>query len=198
MQVDLKPSELVQYIQTTLISKHCVWENLEVHPKLQSHNTCSYCHGRTPPGVITEWSIPLKMVPFSDEYDLLDEPEVLLYHGTSFESMVDILSGGFSAESSLDPSFGNGVYFTPCPRLAQCFGDRDCILLCKVKPGRIRWFSQYLKKTEDHQKSPLHDSHVLQDLTEYVIFDSKRMIPLKLINTSYPSYKRSNSPEVSN
>lgn len=56
-----------------------------------------------------------------------------LFHGTFLENLQSILEKGLLPEKCSDPSFGKGIYFSPCLRMSRAFaGNKGVIFICLV------------------------------------------------------------------
>jgi len=122
--------------------------------------------------------------PVKKEFDRINEPEIILFHGTSRKTSEIILRDGFAPELCSDPSFGEGLYMTSCFNFACGFGGypQGVVFMCRVKPGIMLGFDQtaigYVKEGQD--------SNVNFITNEYVIYDKNRVIPIALIENVLP------------
>lgn len=114
-------------------------------------------------------------------YTQLDPGETILFHGTFLCNVASILCDGFRPELCTDDSFGSGIYMTPCIRLASCFtGTCGAVFMCRVKLGVCYTFDSFCKVIRSGQ-----DSNRLTSLSEYVIYEGSRILPIAIYcNTS--------------
>jgi hypothetical protein len=112
--------------------------------------------------------------PYMREFNEIDEKEIIMFHGT-YRSELIILNG-FDHMMCNDSSMGRGIYISPCIGIACAFGDK--IIMCKVKLGKTKIFEEYDK----NYKPVDFDSGIYKTngWTEYVIYDSSRIIPYKI------------------
>ena len=154
------------------------------------HQECPYCIGETrPDGVHISLLEPvhLKNIDILEQYHGIDEQEIYLFHGTTSETSAMILENGFQSRYCCDPSFGNGIYFTPCLKLAASMSSDNTVLLCTIKLGKVDWFRDYCHYNCNRQNIMSTDepnAHALVDQTEYVVFETHRMIPIYKLTCS--------------
>lgn len=121
---------------------------------------------------------PVKNYPLKAEYDSIQEPEVTMYHGTFSDHLDSILSDGFKPEMCRDPSFGVGLYLTPCVRMAKsCAGPTGAVLVCKVKLGKVRFYDSY----DPNAVRSGQDTNQLKGGYEYVAYDARRVLPVTVL-----------------
>lgn len=144
------------------------WEN--------SHNYCQekecLCYKRT--------IISYNPIIFNNEYyETLNEPEHIMFHGTSDKNIDSISKYGFDSNCCIDPYFGIGTYLSPCVNLASSFGTS--IFVCKVKPGIVK----NIELTEIEDKKTRKYPQTVQDsnafMNERLIYDSRRIFPIGIL-----------------
>lgn len=146
---------------------------------LPSHDECNSCFGHSRPAIPSYWKVPVKS---RDTLQTKGDQWVDMYHGTSIESMECILREGIDAKRCDQPSFGHGIYFSPCPRLAASFAVDGLILCCKINTKSILYFDSYMNSSQNKIFGQEHDPlypytvHALADKTEYIVFQPQNVV----------------------
>jgi hypothetical protein len=164
--------ELASLVDTSLIS----YDNQGVLP---AHDECQSCLGHPRPAILAPWKVPVKPNRVSPALMTNGEHWVDMYHGTSIESMTRILCDGIDARQCEQPSFGHGIYFTPCPRLAASFAVDGLVLCCKVNMKSVLWFDAY--------KNPAEHNILGQELsskTEYIVFQPQNVVCMEIAHVN--------------
>jgi len=115
-------------------------------------------------------------LPYRVAYDKIGGDEVILFHGTFVENLKGILRDGLDPSRCVGPSFGVGVYMSTCFRLSASFGGtQGVVLVCKVKLGKCKTFTSYVK---DYIRE---DQHSNRCGDEYVIYERARIWPVAIM-----------------
>jgi hypothetical protein len=143
------------------------------------------------------------------EFEDIDESYITMFHGTAIENVSSIIANGFDSDKCVEPSMGKGTYLTSCIVMAAAMSSDKVVLACKVKLGHVKIFSyssEESKPSSDYTRESQYDSaclisaeigmtgpvySVTKDLDtqqrceirgyEYVVYDSRRVIPHILI-----------------
>ena len=114
----------------------------------------------------------------TDQFNAIQGESRIMFHGTFKENVSSIIFDGFKPELCADPSFGVGIYSTPCLRMASGFGGTDpLILMCRVKLGKCKMITEFDKDlVRDDQ-----DSTHLIGTSEYLIYEANRVLPIAIL-----------------
>jgi hypothetical protein len=154
-------------------------EVVSTHDKYCDHNNCLTYYDNK----IKENSLILDIecdMNITEKYDKINEPEIVLFHGTYGPNIINILQNGLDPQYCCDPSFGHGLYMTPCILFSMRFtGNSGAIFCCKVKLGDCKNFLKY--DTSYIRESQNSNKYTDEYTTEYVIYDANRIKPFQII-----------------
>jgi len=140
-------------------SQHCC--NCSNPP--QNKSKCRYCQFKT--------------------FESFDGKTRLAFHGTSLQSAKSILREGFLP--SVSGMYGSGVYVAPHPSKAAQFkkGGDGVILVCLVKPGKIKkTTSQGEGSQHNWQQEGYHSGHESwNDLQALCVFNPGRVFAWTIV-----------------
>lgn len=138
-----------------------------------------HCQGDCLSG-IRHVSCIVKHIPFAPistiAYNLINEKETIVFHGTSSNNAEAIMKDGFLANKCVDPSMGMGTYVTTCIKLANSMSVDDIVIMCKVKLGSTKVFDTL---SAAHTKSVGYNSG--SHFQEFVVYEDVRLMPLCIL-----------------
>lgn len=93
---------------------------------------------------------------------------MILYHGTSIQSMIGILNNGFAFDhcgKNWGSTYGKGIYFTPNYETARCYAGEDGVVLSFVIDVTDYKVLSKFKRPKKIQKKWL----ITPDFDEYIM-----------------------------
>ena len=119
--------------------------------------------------------------PLETAFETIEEEECIMYHGTSWEAALSIVTNGFNPDICYQPSIGFGTYLSPCVRVATSHTPDKIVIQCRVKLGKTKVFNEYelgyVRGSEDSTK--------LRSNAEFVVYDKKRILPSAMLISSF-------------